>query len=135
MTTENTSTAVAEIEQLSKVWCQAELTGDTGTLAELLHPDFLAVGPRGFLLTKEQWIGRHSSGDLRYTEVGWDEAVVRVFGDTVISVAVQAQQATFQGRPIPGSFRVTQTAVRLDGRWVIAGVHLSALDAPRTPAA
>ena len=129
MSTDTTDTTTA-VKDLSERWTRAELAGDVPAIASLLHEDFLAVGPRGFLLTKEQWLDRHRSGDLVYQSLTWEDASVREFGDTAVSVAVQDQKATFQGRDIPGTFRVTVIVTRGASGWAIAGAHLSMMGMP-----
>ncbi|QYJ15584.1 hypothetical protein Rxycam_01408 [Rubrobacter xylanophilus DSM 9941] len=81
-------------------WAAAELGGDTTSLQEIVADDFVAVGPRGFVLTKEQWINRHEAGNLKYGSFELDEAQVRGYGDAAILVCRQ---------PPPGSTR-TRTA-------------------------
>jgi len=45
-----------------------------------LTDDFIAVGPRGFMLTKEQWLQRFASGSLKYEYLEWDESSVLTYG-------------------------------------------------------
>ena len=52
--------------ELEKDLRMAELKGDVAYLGRVLSPDFVAIGPRGFVLTKEAWLDRHRSGDLKY---------------------------------------------------------------------
>ncbi|HEU5326797.1 MAG TPA: nuclear transport factor 2 family protein, partial [Thermomicrobiales bacterium] len=53
------------ILELGHRWTEAEQHADVATLATLLADDFVAVGPRGFVLNREQWLDRYRAGDLR----------------------------------------------------------------------
>ena len=56
----------SDVLRLADEWIAAELRGDTAYLERTLADDFVAVGPLGFLLTKQEWIGRHRSGNMSY---------------------------------------------------------------------
>ena len=47
--------------------------------------------------------------------------------------AVHAQRAAYRGRPNDGRFRATHIAVRDDGEWKLAGIHLSPIGVPAAP--
>jgi uncharacterized protein (TIGR02246 family) len=118
-----------ELSELAEGWARAELSGDTASLADILADDFVAVGPRGFVLTGEQWISRHETGSLRYGSFGLDEAEVRTFGDAAIMVCRQTAAGVYEdenGRyDIDESFRATVVFVDQDGSWRLAGLQLS----------
>ena len=44
-----------------QAWASAERSGDAVALESLLHPEFLGIGPFGFLLDREQWMERYRS--------------------------------------------------------------------------
>ncbi|MGI8857712.1 MAG: nuclear transport factor 2 family protein [Thermomicrobiales bacterium] len=113
------------LKELGQEWAGAELRGDTATLDHMLADDFVGIGPRGFMLTKEQWLARYQSGDLRQHAFTWDEVAVRMYGDAAVATGRQTQQGTFQGHDIAGQFRVTQVFVRQGGRWLLAALQLS----------
>ena len=122
------------IIDLHKRWSEAELAGDAATIATLLDDEFVGVGPLGFTLTKQDWIQRHASGDLKYQEISTDDVSVRRFGDAAIIIAAQTQQATYKGNPVPGSkIRITQVAVRRGDTWLLAGLHISPMGPPPGP--
>lgn len=114
-----------QVLDLGRRWADAELHADVATLDALLADDFVGIGPFGFVLTRQQWLDRYRSGDLRNDAFAWQDVSVRDYGDTAVAVGVQAQRAYHRGNEIAGRFRATQIAVRREGRWQLAGVQLS----------
>ena len=128
-----TSDTRAEILALGARWAQSERTADVAALAELAADDFRLVGPFGFVLDKTQWVARYAPGELVTSSLDWDEVEVRDFGTTAIAIGRQTQQATYQGRPADGQFRVTHVFVRDGDRWALASLHLSLAAPPGRP--
>jgi ketosteroid isomerase-like protein len=123
----------AEVRELGRRWAEAESRGNADALAVLLADDFLLVGPLGFMLDKQQYVGSRRSGDLKHESFVWDEERVRLYNDVAVAIGSQTQQSTYQGRDASGRFRVTQIAGRLEGRWALAGMHLSPIAQPGEP--
>jgi len=119
-----------EVLRLADAWTAAELRGDTAFLEALLTDDFIGIGPLGFMLTKQEWLARHSSGDLKYEAFTLDEIKVRVYNDTAILTSRQVQQAAYRGNPIPGQFRTTMVLVQQLEQWRLAGLQLSTIGQP-----
>lgn len=90
------SDTVRQLEELKREWATAELRGDTAFLGEILADDFVAIGPRGFMLTKEQWLMRHASGNLTYQSLALDEVAIRNYGDAAVLTARQLSDAIYQ---------------------------------------
>ena len=112
-------------------WAAAELRGDSAFLGEILADDFVGVGPRGFTLTKDQWLSRHNLGSLRYESFGLDEVQVRHYGDAAITVCRQSARGVYEdenGRfELDDQFRATLIFVRQEGSWQLAGLQLSTI--------
>jgi hypothetical protein len=107
-------------------WAKAELAGDTGALERMLAPDFMAVGPRGFLLNRDEWLARHQSRDLVYSSFNLSDVAARRYGPVTVLIGRQVQEASYQGHPVPLSeLRVTLVLIQRDGGWRLAGLHLS----------
>ena|SRR5438105_686275 len=119
-----------DLKQLADDWAAAELRADTAFLDRTLADDFVGIGPRGFMLTKEEWLQRHTSGDLKYQALSLDDVKVRIYGDAALLTAAENQQATYRGQDVPGQFRTTLVFVRQQGRWLLAGLHLSPIAGP-----
>ncbi|HWM51038.1 MAG TPA: nuclear transport factor 2 family protein, partial [Thermoplasmata archaeon] len=74
----------AELLELAENVRQAELRGDVPFLDRALTTDFVGIGPRGFVLNKEAWLGRHRLGDLKYESIERDEMALRTYTDAAI---------------------------------------------------
>src|ERR1044072_2630487 len=89
-------------------WVNAEASADVSRLKELLANDFLGVGPRGFVLTREQWLQRFNSG-FKYESIEVKEVQVKHYEHAAMVVAKYFQNATFQANRSDGEFRLSQT--------------------------
>jgi Domain of unknown function (DUF4440) len=116
-----------DINDIIASWATAELKGSVKDLDTLLHPDFVAVGPAGFVLTKQGWLDRFATQGVSYAAVDWHGGDVRRFGDTAIVVGGYTQAGTIGDRVIDGSFSTTHIVV--DDK--IVGLHISNRMAPR----
>ncbi len=82
------------------------------------------------MLDRDQWLARYRTGELITRSLLWDDVAIRDYGDTAISIGVHTQQASYRGNPADGRFRATHIAVHRDGRWLLAGIHLSPIGGP-----
>ena len=119
--------------ELGRRWVTAEQRGDVAALEQLTTEDFTLVGPLGFILGKPQWLDRYRTGALLTRHLTWADVEVRDYGDAAVAVGIHTQQATYQGRPVDGSFRSTHIAIHRQRQWFLAGIHLSSLGAPAGP--
>jgi len=114
-----------DVLDLVSRWAAAEESNDPDRIGAVLAPDFVGVGAAGFVLTREQWLGRFAGG-LRNRAFVVEEPQVHGYGaDAAVVVGVDAQETSFGDRDVSGRFRCTVTAVRTDG-WRIAAVHIGA---------
>src|SRR5947199_10568099 len=116
----------AEALDLVEEWRKAELGGDVAALDRLLAADFLGIGPRGFVLNKEAWLGRHASGDFKYLSMEPRDPILRRYTDSAILLVTEESKSTYKGQPVSvGPLRATYTFVRPRGSWPRAGAHYS----------
>lgn len=123
-----------EARQLIDTWSEAELQGDTAVLRDLLDEDYLGIGPRGFMLTKAEWVSRFESGELKNSSLNFDIDKVRNFGDTTLITGRHRQETIYKGNPVPGEFRSTMVFVNKQGAWKLVSLQLSPImAAPQFP--
>ena len=113
------------IEEFLTTWAAAEQAGDTTTLETQLASDFTAVGPLGFILTKQAWLARHRHGDLTYHAFSVSEVNARTAGGTAIVTARNNTRGSYQGHPIPEAVRASLILVSDADSWKLAAIHLS----------
>jgi ketosteroid isomerase-like protein len=119
-------TATADqIRELGARWVTGELDADVATLDALVTDDFHLVGPYGFVLDKQQWLDRYRSGDFATTAMSWHDVELRDYGNAVVTIGTQSQEAAYRSTPSNGDFRITHVFVRARDRWMIAGMQLS----------
>jgi hypothetical protein len=119
----------AGLDDRLAAWILAERSGDGATLTDLIHPDFLGVGPFGFILTHDEWTQRFAAG-LHYTAFEFTpDRPTRYDGNAAVMVGTQTQAGTYQGRPIDGAFRVTLMFTD-EPAWRLLAAHLSLRNPP-----
>lgn len=114
-----------QLKELGEDWAAAELRGDTAFLERALADDFVGIGPRGFMLTKDQWLARHESRALRYESFRWDDTLVRVYGDALVVTGRETVKGKYEDHDLQDQFRATLVFVKQQQRWLLAGLHLS----------
>jgi ketosteroid isomerase-like protein len=119
-----------EILRLVDAWTNAELRGDIAAIEHTLADDFIGIGPLGFMLTKQEWLARHQSGDMKYAVHTLDEVRVRTYNEAAIVIGRLTQKATYQGNPVNAQMRTTLVFVRQNGEWRLANLQLSAIGQP-----
>jgi len=100
-------------------WTSAESRGDTAFLESFLTGDFIGVGPRGFTLTKEQWLARHQAGNLRYEYFRLDEVRARLYTEAAVIIVRQTMKGKYEDNALPGD-----AVLRASGG-TVAGSHMS----------
>ena len=113
-----------QLEGFIREWADAEQREDVAILREALTDDFVDIGPLGFMLTKDQWLGRYEGG-LSYDSFAIDEVAVRFYGGAAVATCRQSQSGEFRGNDASGEFRATLIFAEQERRWLLAGLHLS----------
>lgn len=119
-----------QVTELVGRWADAVLASDAEALAGLSTEDFTIVGPLGFVLDRERWLGSYAGGGLVTHQLHTKDLRVRGYGDTAVAIGEHTQRIEFQARPSGGDFRVTHIAVRRIDRWLLAGQHFCQIAPP-----
>lgn len=104
---------------------QTEIRADANVLQELMAEDFLSIGPRGFVVTKQEWIDRHQL--YRYLHLDITDRTVHLYEKAAIVCDIQRNQSLYQGETREFNNRVMQVWVEIDGQWRLAGIQSSPL--------
>jgi len=113
-------------------WIDAEARCDAAALDALLDIDFRGDGPRGFVLTKDQWLDRYRHDDLVNSAFEWEATDIRFHGGTAFVRGIQTQKAFYRGEDCSGRFQATLVARRDGSRWSIVNLQLSELGTPES---
>ncbi len=119
-----------EIGRLTEAWAAAEARGDTAFLESTLADDFIGIGPLGFMLTKQEWLARHQSGDVTYESLDVSEVTVRVYDEAAIVTSRQVQNAAYRGNSVQAQLRTSLVFVHQQGQWRLAHLQLSTIGEP-----
>ncbi len=114
-----------DLERIAEDFVAAERQGDAAYMERTLTKDFMAIGPRGFMLTKEQWLQRFTSGSLKYEYLEWDETNVRTYGDAAVVTGRERQKVDYQGQGMESELRTTLVWIKQGGRWLLASAQMS----------
>jgi hypothetical protein len=91
------------------------------------------MGPLGFVLGRDQWLGRFGNG-LENRSFVVEDAQVRDHGTAAVVVGVLDQETSFRGGDNSGRFRLTLVAAQPADRWLLANAHIGMLQPAGPPA-
>lgn len=119
------SDVAATIRAVEERLWKAQLAGDVDVLADLIADDLLFTGYMGSLETKAADLQQHRSGALKITKLEPLEFHVRAIpGGAIANVKMDAA-AVIAGKLTSAVLRYTRVWVLENGRWQIAGGHMS----------
>jgi len=108
----------------------ALLESDWETLNDLVTPDARIIGPRGFIISRDEWIGVHQGSDYQQVKLEASDTEVHTYDSAGIRFDVVDSECSYKGETIAGHFRVTQVWATDRGRWQLAAVQYTSLPAP-----
>ena len=107
----------------------ALVTADVERAAQLHTDDFQLINPLGGALSKEQYLGGISSGQIHYLYWEPESIAVRLYADAAVMRYRSELEIVVQGRHIPRQrYWHTDLYERHGGQWQVAWSHATAAD-------
>jgi hypothetical protein len=100
---------------------------DWQTLNDLVAPDARIVGPKGFIVSRDTWIGIHQESQHQQVRLQTSETELHTYGNAGIRFDVVDSECAYRGDTITGRFRVSQVWVNDDGRWQLAAAQYASI--------
>jgi ketosteroid isomerase-like protein len=91
--------------------------GDTKPFAMYVSDKATLVDPMGSKFTKAEAIKLFNSGQIKFTQMMLENMNVTFFGDTAVVSFISNDKGTFNGQPIDGKTRWTDTFMKMNGKW------------------
>ena len=107
---------------------QALLDHDWSTLERLVAPGARIVGPRGFLISRDRWIGVHQESTYEQERIEVVESVVDTYDNCAVRIDLVESRCRYEGETIDGRFRVCQMWVTVEGTPQLAAVQYTSSD-------
>jgi ketosteroid isomerase-like protein len=90
---------------------------DAETMDRILADDFVLIGSRGKVFTKNDLLEEARSGRVAYEYQTDSEQTVRVWGDTAVITALLSAKGTEDGEPFDYKLWFSDTYVRTPAGW------------------
>jgi hypothetical protein len=116
------------VDRLQDKANQALLDHDWPTLEHLVAPGARIVGPRGFLISRDRWIGVHQESTYEQERIEVVESVVDSYDNCAVRIDLVESRCRYEGQTIAGRFRVCQTWVTVEGTPQLAAVQYTSSD-------
>lgn len=107
---------------------RALLAADEVTLRRLVADDCQVIGPKGFHISKEEWIRPHVDNVYELQSLEILESTHAVHDQSAVIVDLQQSACVFRGERIDGLFRVLSVWRREPDGWQLAALQYTAVD-------
>lgn len=98
-------------------------SNDTAALDHIYADDYTLVNISGAVTTKAQRLAAIKSGELKYESISFDEAKIRIYGDTAVVTDRTTVKLQDKGQDLSGQYRVTLTFVKMKGAWQLVAAQ------------
>ncbi|HEY1321724.1 MAG TPA: nuclear transport factor 2 family protein [Streptosporangiaceae bacterium] len=105
----------------------ALLGSDWETLNQLVSPDARIIGPKGFMIDRDTWVGVHQESHYEQVRLQPAETEVHAYGNAGIRIDVVDSECRYKGQTITGHFRVSQVWAADRERWQLVTVQYTSI--------
>ncbi|WP_316811080.1 nuclear transport factor 2 family protein [Pedobacter heparinus] len=117
---------ISEIIKLEENIIEAILYSDVAVLDGLLHTDLVFVNHLGVLVSKQDDLAPHLSGELKFKEILIADQQISVFGDTVVVSVFKDIKGSYLSQDFESRVRFTRVWKLFEQGWkVIAATSVS----------
>jgi Domain of unknown function (DUF4440) len=98
-----------------------------GNAERPVAPDARIIGPRGFIIDRDEWIGVHRASAYQQVQLQPAEADLRTYDRVGIRFDIVDSECVYKGETHAGRFRVTRVWVTDHGGWELAAVQYTSI--------
>lgn len=132
----NSDAIATDIKKLMTDAAAALAKNDAATMDRIYADNYMLVNIDGSVQTKAERIAALKSGDAKYESFAYDDITVRSNpeGTGAISIARATIKGTMKGKPVDGTFRVTQVYSKMKDGWKQVSAQATKIEGGAEPA-
>ena len=108
---------IREVLEMERHAREASIHNDTKFTEQALADNYIAIGPLGTVVTKNDMVDVRRRTKLHYESIDVSEIVVRIYGETAVVTAKAAVKGNDFGEDFSGPYRYTRVWVKQNGAW------------------
>jgi hypothetical protein len=117
--------AAEELTRIEAQWHKALEEADVATLDRLLAPDWFITNGSGNIIPKSELLAALRSGEIKFVSTVPSEIKVHAYDRAAVVTKRSTDQTMYGSSPGGGRYQMTDTFVKLDGRWRCVTTHAS----------
>jgi ketosteroid isomerase-like protein len=121
------STAAKEVLEASEALDRAMVGENMSAMAALLSDQLEYTNQFGEILSKAQWLDNIASEKLKHVSFDHKVASLHLYGDAAVLTGISHTVFEYKGAVSTTPRRFTRFFVKQDGKWLLAGQHVSAI--------
>lgn len=122
-----------ELTEAHRHVLDALVEGDQVTLERLVADDCQIIGPKGFMIGKDEWISTHSEQVYEQVLLEVEESQVATYEGLAVRCDLQRSECRFNGETIGGLFRVLNVWRRAPSSWQLVAIQYTSVAPEAAP--